>query len=53
MIINETHECNAITVKADRNADLRQFGEWVQLDKQQAAQLIEFLQRWINGEGIE
>ena len=53
MIINETHECNAITVKADRNADLRQFGEWVQLGKQQAAQLIEVLQRWINGEGIE
>lgn len=53
MIINETHECNAITVKADRNADLRQFGEWVQLDKQQASQLIEVLQRWVNGEEIE
>lgn len=29
MIIEEAHECNAITVKADRNADLRQFGEWI------------------------
>lgn len=53
MIINETHECNAMTVKADRNADLRQFGELVQLDKQQALQLIEVLQRWVNGEEIE
>lgn len=53
MIIGETHECNAITVKMDRNADLRQFGGWVQLDKQQAAQLIEAMQRWVNGEEIE
>lgn len=53
MIIEETHECIAITVKADRNADLSQFGEWIQLDKHQAAQLIEVLQRWVDGEEIE
>ena len=53
MIIEETHECNAITVKADRNADLRQFGEWIQIDKQQAAQLIEVLTKWVNGEAVE
>lgn len=53
MIIEETHECNAITVKADRNADLRQLGDWIQLDKHQAAQLIEVLQRLVCGEEIE
>lgn len=53
MIIEETHECNAITVKADRNADLRQFGEWIQIDKQQATQLIEVLQKWVDGGEVE
>ncbi|QIC52807.1 hypothetical protein AXX01_00071 [Acinetobacter phage LAPP1] len=50
MIIEETHECNAITIKTDRNADLKQFGEWIQIDKEQAEQLIKILQKWINGE---
>lgn len=53
MIIEETHECNAIAVKADRNADLKQFGEWIQIDKQQARQLIEVLQKWLDGEEVE
>lgn len=53
MIIEETHECNAITVKVDRNADLRQLGDWIQLDKHQAAQLIEVLQRLVYGEEIK
>ena len=53
MIIEETHECNAITLKADRNADLKQFGDWIQIDKQQAQQLIEALQQWLNGEDVQ
>jgi hypothetical protein len=53
MIIEETHECNAITLKADRNADLKQFGGWIQIDKQQAQQLVEVLQQWLNGEDVQ
>lgn len=33
--------------------DIRQQGSWIQIDKQQAAQLIEVLQKWIDGEGVE
>lgn len=53
MIIEETHECNAITVKADRNADLRQFGEWIQIDKHQATKLIAALQKWVDCGEVE
>ena len=28
-------------------------GDYVRFDKHQAAQLIEVLRRWVNGEGIE
>lgn len=53
MIIDETHECNSLTVKADRKVDFKQFGEWIQIDKQQAQQLVTVLQKWLNGEAIE
>lgn len=53
MIIEETRECNQLSVLADRNADLNQFGEWIQIDKDQARQLIEVLQKWVNGEEID
>ncbi|MEX5410437.1 hypothetical protein [Atlantibacter hermannii] len=53
MIIEETRECNGLTIKADRNADLKQFGEWIQIDKDQARQLIEALQKWVDGEEIK
>jgi hypothetical protein len=53
MIIEETHECFEFSVIADKNLDLRQRGEWLQIDKNQAAQLIEVLQKWIDGEGVE
>lgn len=53
MIIGETRECNELKVDVDINADLRQFGEWIQIDKQQAAQLVEVLQRWLADEEVE
>lgn len=53
MIIEETYECYELTVKADRNADLKQFGGWIQIDRDQASQLIEVLQKWVNGEEID
>lgn len=33
--------------------DVRQEGNWIQIDKQQAAQLIAVLQKWIDGEEVE
>ena len=53
MIIKQTRECNEISVIADRNIDLRQSEDWIQIDKEQAAQLIEVLEKWINGEDID
>lgn len=33
--------------------DIRQQGNWVQIDKQQAGQLIEVLQKWVDGGEVE
>ena len=53
MIIEETHECNPVSVRGDLIFDIRQTCDWIQLDKQQATQLIEVLTKWVNGEEVE
>lgn len=55
MKIEETVNCMAINVFTDYDTICVQdfTGDYVRLDKRQAEQLIEVLQRWINGEGIE
>lgn len=53
MIIEETHECNPVSVRGDLRFDIRQMGDWIQIDKHQAAQLIEVLTKWVNGEEVE
>lgn len=57
MIIGDTNEAYGIALeKADticELSDITQQGNWIQIDKQQAAQLIEVLQHWVNGEEIE
>ena len=53
MVIEKTNECHSMYINTERVINLRQCDDWVQLDKHQAAQLIEVLQRWVNGEEIE
>lgn len=57
MIIEGTNEAYGIALgKADaiyELLDITQQGNWIQIDKRQASQLIEVLQRWVNGEEIE
>ena len=53
MIIEDTGECGEFTIVADINADLRQLGDWIQMDEHQARKLIEVLQKWLDGEVIE
>lgn len=57
MIIEDTNEAYGIALeKADaiyELLDITQQGNWIQIDKRQASQLIEVLQRWVNGEEIE
>lgn len=43
----------AIAVDLNSDAMIHQCHDTIIIDKQQAAQLIEVLQRWINGEEIE
>lgn len=40
-------------VTSQVSMNINQDGDAIVIDKQQAAQLIEFLQRWVNGEEIE
>lgn len=51
-IIEETRGGGEIEIKADITVDLRQSGDWIQMDETQALQLVELLQKWINGEVI-
>lgn len=57
MIIEGTNDAYAVALeKADTICellDITQQGSWIQIDKHQAEQFIEVLQRWINGEEIE
>lgn len=55
MKIEETVNCMAINAFTDYDAICVQdfTGYYVRLDKQQAAQLIEVLQKWIDGEEME
>lgn len=57
MIIEGTNNAYGVALeKADAICellDITQQGGWIQIDKHQAAQLIEVLQRWTNGEEIE
>lgn len=55
MKIEETVNCMAINVFTDYDTICVQdfTGEYVRFDKHQAAQLIEVLQCWVNGEDIE
>lgn len=55
MKIKETVNCLAINVFTDSDTIcVHDFtGDYVRLDKRQAAQLIEVLQRWVNGEEFE
>lgn len=53
MIIEKTNECHSLYINTELVINLRQCDDWVQIDKKQAAQLIEVLQRWIDGEEIE
>ena len=55
MKIEETANCLAINVFTDYETICVQdfTGDYVRIDKEQAAQLIEVLQRWVNDEEIE
>lgn len=53
MVIEKTNECHSLYINTERVINLRQCDDWVQLDKKQAAQLIEVMKRWVNGEEIE
>lgn len=57
MIIEGTNDAYGIELEnADAICellDITQQGSWIQIDKHQAIQLIEVLQRWVNGEEIE
>ena len=55
MKIEETSNCLEIDVFTDYDTTCVQdsTGDYVRFDKHQAAQLIEVLQRWVNGEEIE
>ena len=57
MIIEGTNDAYGIELEnADAICellDITQQGSWIQIDKQQAAQLIEVLQKWIAGDEVE
>lgn len=55
MIIEETANCLAINVFTDYDTICVQdlTGDYVRFDKKQAAQVIEVMQRWVDGEEIE
>lgn len=54
MIVNgKVHEDIELIHRGVEPVHIEQQGDIVVIDKQQAAQLIEVLQRWIDGEEIE
>ena len=59
MIIEETDDCYQVRILAGDEAldiyqcDCQENIEWIQIDKQQAAQLVEVLQKWLAGEDVE
>ena len=59
MIIEETHDCYEVKIMSgDEALDMYQYDcqasiEWIQIDKQQATQLVEVLQKWLAGEEVE
>lgn len=57
MIIEGTNNAYGVALeKADAICellDITQQGSWIQIGKHQAAQLIEVLQHWTNGEEVE
>lgn len=54
MIINgKVHEDIELIHRGVESVHIEQQGDIVVIDKQQAAQLIEVLQQWIDGEEIE
>ena len=56
VIIEDETKIPMCTIAVDFNSDLMittQGHDTIIIDKQQAAQLIEVLQRWVNGEEIE
>lgn len=54
MIINgKVHEDIELIHRGVESVHIEQQGDIVVIDKQQSAQLIEVLQRWIDGEEIE
>lgn len=54
MIINgKVHEDIELIHRSVESVHIEQQGDIVVIDKQQAAQLIEVLQRWVDGEEID
>jgi hypothetical protein len=54
MIINgKVHEDVELIHRGAESVHVEQQGDIVVIDKHQAAQLIEVLQRWVDGEEIE
>jgi hypothetical protein len=53
MIIEENRNCDFIDIRSGEYLHLRQDGEWIQMDKQQATQLIEVLTKWIETGEVE
>ena len=55
IVIEDETKTPMCTISVDFNSDpmLTQGHDTIIIDKQQAEQLIEVLQRWVNGEEIE
>lgn len=53
IIEGKLHENVELIHRGVESVHIEQQGDIVVIDKQQAAQLIEVLQRWIDGEEIE
>lgn len=53
MIIDGDVAAKIDTEFGGRYVSLKQHDDLIVVDKQQAAQLIEVLQKWIDGEGVE
>lgn len=53
IIEGEIFEDISTTEINPQSMNINQDGDAIVIDKHQAAQLIEVLQRWIDGEGIE
>lgn len=53
IIEGKVHENVALIHRGIESVHIEQQGDIVVIDKHQAAQLIEVLQRWVDGEEIE